>query len=68
MVQRLGALDPEALFYLRSRGVPEIEAQQLLMRAFADAVLSKITLPDVREHLSAMVRGEIGLRSEYARN
>jgi Fe-S cluster assembly protein SufD len=35
----IGALDADALFYLRSRGVPEKEAQGLLIRAFlADAV------------------------------
>lgn len=36
----IGDLDIEALFYLRSRGVPEAEARNLLIRAFLeDAVL-----------------------------
>jgi Fe-S cluster assembly protein SufD len=35
----IGSLDEEALFYLRSRGIPEAEAKLLLIRAFlADAI------------------------------
>jgi Fe-S cluster assembly protein SufD len=35
----IGALDEDALFYLRSRGIPEAEARGLLIRAFlAEAV------------------------------
>jgi Fe-S cluster assembly protein SufD len=35
----IGSLDADALFYLRSRGIPEAEAKLLLIRAFlADAI------------------------------
>ena len=35
----IGALDADALFYLRARGIPEGEAKGLLIRAFlADAI------------------------------
>jgi Fe-S cluster assembly protein SufD len=46
-----GQLDPNALFYLRSRGLDEAEARSALTRAFAGAVLSKIDEPA----LSALV-------------
>jgi Fe-S cluster assembly protein SufD len=32
----IGALDPNALFYLRARGIPEVEARSLLVRAFLE--------------------------------
>jgi Fe-S cluster assembly protein SufD len=37
-----GQLDPVALFYLRSRGLSEIEARSALTRAFAGTVLARI--------------------------
>jgi Fe-S cluster assembly protein SufD len=37
-----GQLDPDALFYLRSRGLDEGAARNVLTRAFAGAVLSRI--------------------------
>jgi len=41
----VGGLDPTALFYLRSRGLPSDEARRLLTRAFVRDVLSGV---DVR--------------------
>jgi Fe-S cluster assembly protein SufD len=35
----IGALDEDALFYLRSRGIPEAEARGLLIRAFLEEAL-----------------------------
>ena len=40
-----GQLDPNALFYLRSRGLDEAEARSALTRAFAGAVLAKVDEP-----------------------
>ena len=37
-----GALDEEQLFYMRSRGVPEIEARAILVRAFLDDALALV--------------------------
>jgi Fe-S cluster assembly protein SufD len=39
-----GQLDPQALFYLRSRGLDEQSARNALTRAFAAAVLSRMDL------------------------
>ncbi|MCI2009089.1 MAG: Fe-S cluster assembly protein SufD [Acetobacter peroxydans] len=38
----VGALDDEQLFYLRSRGVPEAQARQMLIEAFLDETLALI--------------------------
>jgi Fe-S cluster assembly protein SufD len=47
----LGRLDDEALFYLRSRGIPEVEARQLLIDAFLAPVLQRFTLAEVLRHV-----------------
>ncbi|MCF3946742.1 Fe-S cluster assembly protein SufD [Acidiphilium sp. AL] len=39
----IGALDPEQVFYLRSRGIPEAEARAMLIRAFLDEALEPVT-------------------------
>ncbi len=43
-----GNLDPDALFYLRARGIPQAQARALLIEAFVSEVLdnlSAVTLP-----------------------
>jgi Fe-S cluster assembly protein SufD len=59
----VGQLDNDALFYLRSRGIPEKESRLLLMYAFAYEVLSKIKLPALQERITDLVdkrlRGEL---------
>jgi Fe-S cluster assembly protein SufD len=59
----VGQLDTDALFYLRSRGIPYKESMHLLMYAFAHAVLSEIKLEPLRERVVELVdkrlRGEL---------
>jgi Fe-S cluster assembly protein SufD len=43
-----GALDTDAIFYMRQRGVPEDEARKLLIDAFAAEVLDRIGDKDLR--------------------
>ncbi len=47
-----GQLDQTAMFYLRSRGIPEAEARSLLTWTFAFEVLEKIRLEDVRARVA----------------
>ena len=47
----VGQLDEEALFYLRSRGIPTEEARRLLIFAFAGEIVAKVTLPALQEQL-----------------
>lgn len=49
----VGQLDERALFYLRSRGVPEGEARALLTTAFCAIVLEAIADADLRASLAA---------------
>lgn len=48
----VGRLDTQALFYLRSRGLPEAEAQQLLTGAFCREPINVIEDVAVRERLA----------------
>jgi Fe-S cluster assembly protein SufD len=49
----IGQLDEDAMFYLRARGISEIDARNLLIHAFAGDVLTGVKTEAVRE--SAMV-------------
>ena len=51
----VGQLDDRALFYLRSRGIPEAQARQMLTLAFGGEVLSAIDSPDLRAALAERV-------------
>jgi Fe-S cluster assembly protein SufD len=51
----VGRLDPEQLFYLRSRGLPEPQARNLLTYAFAAEVLDRIPVPSLVEQLEETV-------------
>jgi Fe-S cluster assembly protein SufD len=47
----IGQLDPDALFYLRSRGLGIDEARSLLSFAFASEVVGRITIDSFRQRL-----------------
>ncbi len=53
-----GELDDDALFYLRSRGIPERKARVILLEAFARDVVELIPLEDVRTYLNTRL-GEL---------
>jgi Fe-S cluster assembly protein SufD len=43
----VGQLPEEPVFYLRSRGIPEAEAQKMLLNAFADAIAEEIKIKEL---------------------
>lgn len=47
----VGQLDPTAMFYLRSRGLPEADARRLLTTAFCRDVVATVASPELRETL-----------------
>ncbi len=59
----VGQLDPNAIFYLQSRGISTREARLLLMYAFGNEILDKIKVQPLRERLAELVdkrlRGEL---------
>lgn len=56
----VGQLDPTALFYLRSRGLPETEARRLLTAAFCREVVAGIEPPALRQHLDSALDRALG--------
>ena len=55
-----GQLNDEALFYMRSRGIPKDEARTLLLYAFVQDVLSQIKIQPIREYLEGVVKTKLG--------
>ena len=47
----VGQVDPEAVFYLRSRGIVLEEARRLLTYAFASEMTARMKVESIREHL-----------------
>ncbi|MBK5228240.1 MAG: Fe-S cluster assembly protein SufD [Actinobacteria bacterium] len=52
----IGQVDEDAIFYLRSRGISEASARDLLLEAFAGESLEKMKEEPVRRHLEGLVR------------
>lgn len=50
-----GQLDARALFYMRSRGIPEEEARMMLVQAFMVDVINGISLDALRDRMRMLV-------------
>ena len=55
----VGALDADALFYLRTRALDSETARKLLVYAFAADVLERMQLEPVRRHLERQLAGRL---------
>lgn len=55
----VGQLDPKSLFYLKSRGINDLQARALLTFAFANQVIERIAVPAIREELTQTIAGEL---------
>lgn len=51
----VGQLNEEAIFYLRSRGITEQRAKNLLTYAFAEQVIEGIAIKEVREYVDKIL-------------
>ena len=56
----VGALDEEALFYARSRGIPEAQARAMLTQAFVGEVVDRIEHDGARDVARAWVERKLG--------
>jgi Fe-S cluster assembly protein SufD len=50
-----GKLDETALFYMRARGISEAEARKLLLKAFANEVIEKIEVEELKEYVENLI-------------
>jgi Fe-S cluster assembly protein SufD len=57
----IGQLDDSAMFYLRSRGIPEKEAKALLMYAFANNVLESVKIPELKKRINKIIAEKLGV-------
>ena len=55
----VGRVDDEHLFYLMSRGVPELEAKHLIVYGFFQEVLDQISFGELRDELAAAARAKV---------
>jgi Fe-S cluster assembly protein SufD len=56
----ISQLDPEEVFYIRSRGLSRAATQRLIVRGFFTPVIERIPLESVRERLTAEIIKKIG--------
>jgi len=56
----IGALDEQAIFYARQRGIPEMEARAMLTEAFVGEVVERIEHEPAREVARAWVAERLG--------
>ncbi|MDX1278601.1 Fe-S cluster assembly protein SufD [Oceanihabitans sediminis] len=57
----IGQLDESAMFYLRSRGIPEKEAKALLMYAFANNVLESVKITEIKKRINKLIATKLGV-------
>ncbi len=59
----VASLDPEQIFYLRSRGIPESDAKAMLLEAFGGESIDRIENEPLIEALRARLRAWLGSRT-----
>ena len=57
----IGQLDSDALFYMKTRGIPEKEAKALLMYAFANNVLESVKIATLKTRINKLIANKIGV-------
>lgn len=56
----VGQIDPQALFYLRSRGLSEERARRVLCLGFASEILEQFQSTGLQDHLAGLIQQKIG--------
>ncbi len=55
----VGKLEEEPLFYLKSRGIPQVEAEQLVVEGFFDPIMQRIPFEGVRERFQQVIHSKM---------
>ncbi|MFP3873404.1 MAG: Fe-S cluster assembly protein SufD [Thiohalophilus sp.] len=53
----VGQLDPEQIYYMRSRGIETATAQKMLCLGFADEIIDTIEIEPLRQHVHERLHG-----------
>ncbi len=51
----IGQMDADAVFYLKSRGIDEVEARRILVRGFGGEIIDGIRVPTLRAELERLL-------------
>lgn len=51
----VGKIDADQVFYLRSRGIPEVDAERLIVSGFFDPIMQRIPFEGVRERFQVSI-------------
>ncbi len=62
----VGQISPEALFYLRTRGLSPEAARRLLVEAFAQEMIERVPVADLREALAGEIRARFLAGARHA--
>lgn len=55
----VGKIDPEQTFYLRSRGIPTIEAEKLIVEGFFEPIMQRIPFEGVRGRFQSAIQEKL---------
>ena len=55
----VGRVDDEQVFYMMSRGIPELEAKHQIVYGFFQEVLDQISFVELREELERAARAKV---------
>lgn len=55
----VGKIDPEQVFYLRARGIPEVEAKRLIVEGFFDPIMQRIPFDGVRSRFQEAIHNKM---------
>lgn len=61
-----GRFDDDQLFYLMSRGIPELEARRLVVRGFFAELINEVPIESVRDHLLTVIEEELSTTEALA--
>lgn len=57
----VGPIDPDQIFYSMARGIPQREAERLIVEGFFDPLMQKIPLESIRNELAQVIQRKIGV-------
>ena len=55
----VGPVDEDTMFYIQSRGIPQKEAERLVVFGFFREVLDRVSIPEVRASVEATIEREL---------
>ncbi len=57
----VGKIDQEQVFYLLSRGIPQKEAERLIVEGFFDPIMQRIPFEGVRQRFQQAIHEKMNL-------